>query len=135
MNTAITVPVALGNRSYRILIGGGLLRRLGALCGELPLTRRAVIVTNPVVNRLYGARVAASLRQAGFHVGIVEVPAGEPAKSLRQAARLYRDFLHHRMDRRSAVIALGGGVIGDLAGYAAATFLRGLPLIDRKSVV
>ncbi len=130
MKTAATVPVALGNRSYQIVIGSELLRRLGALCAELPLTRRTVIVTNPAVNRLYGAAAAASLRQAGFHVAIVEVPAGERAKSLRQAARLYRAFLHHRLDRRSAVIALGGGVIGDLTGYAAATYLRGLQLIQ-----
>ncbi len=130
MKTEAAVPVTLGNRSYQILVGSGLLKRLGALCSELPLTRRAVIVTNPAVNRLYGARAVTSLRRAGFHVAIVEVPAGERAKSLGQAARLYRAFLHHRLDRRSAVIALGGGVIGDLAGYAAATYLRGLPLIQ-----
>ena len=130
MKAATTVPVTLGNRSYQILIGGGLLKRLGTLCGELPLTRRAVVVTNPQVNRLYGATAAASLRHAGFQVMTVEVPAGERAKSLRQAAGLYRVFLDHRLDRRSAVIALGGGVIGDLAGYAAATYLRGLPLVQ-----
>lgn len=130
MNSATRVPVALGSRSYQILVGTGLLEQLGALCGELPLTRRAMIVTNPVVSRLYGAKASASLQRAGFQVAITEVPAGERAKSLSQAASLYRAFLRHRMDRRSAVIALGGGVIGDLAGYAAATFLRGLPLIQ-----
>jgi 3-dehydroquinate synthase len=88
------------------------------------------MVTNPVVNRLYGSTAMASLRRAGFTVTTIEVPAGERAKSLRQVASLYRAFLHHRMDRRSAVLALGGGVIGDLVGYAAATYLRGLPLIQ-----
>jgi 3-dehydroquinate synthase len=130
MKATATVPVSLGKRSYQILIGSGLLKRLGPLCAELPLTRRAVIVTNPQVNRLYGATAAASLRRIGFRVKTVEVPAGERAKSLRQAARLYRTFLDHRLDRRSAVIALGGGVIGDLAGYGAATYLRGLPLVQ-----
>ncbi|MGH7369530.1 MAG: 3-dehydroquinate synthase family protein, partial [Candidatus Methylomirabilaceae bacterium] len=130
MTIAATIPVSLGSRSYRILIGNGLLRTLGDRCAELPLTRRAMVVTNPAVNRLYGGTVSASLRRAGFHTSIVEVPGGERAKSLSQAARLYRAFLRHRMDRRSAVIALGGGVIGDLAGYAAATYLRGLPLIQ-----
>lgn len=130
MKMVATVPVTLGSRSYKIRVGSGLLQRLGDLCAEFPLTRQAVIVTNPVVNRLYGPTTSASLRRAGFHVATIEVPGGERAKSLSQAARLYRAFLHHRMDRRSAVIALGGGVIGDLAGYAAATYLRGVPLIQ-----
>lgn len=130
MRSLNTVPVSLGDRSYQIIIGSGLLKRLGELCAELPLTHRAVIVTNPVVHRLYGAVVKASLARAGFDVALVQVPNGERAKSLSQAARLYQAFVRHRMDRRSAVIALGGGVIGDLAGYAAATYLRGLPLIQ-----
>lgn len=130
MNPATTVPVRLGDRSYHIHIGSDLLKGLGTLSAELPLTRRAVIVTNPVVNRLYGARVAASLRQVGFSVAIVEVPGGERAKSLGCVARLYQAFLRSRLERRCPVIALGGGVIGDLAGYAAATYLRGLPLIQ-----
>ena len=129
MKMAARVPVTLGSRSYQIAVGSGLLKQLGELCGELLLSRRVMIVTNPVVGRLYGAKAAASLRRAGFQVGIAEVPAGERAKSLRQAASLYRALLHNRMDRRSAVVALGGGVIGDLAGFAAATFLRGIPLI------
>jgi len=130
MTIAATIQVSLDSRSYQILIGTGLLRTLGDRCAELPLTRRAMVVTNPAVNRLYGAAALASLRRAGFHTSIVQVPGGERAKSLSQTARLYRAFLRHRMDRRSAVIALGGGVIGDLAGYAAATYLRGLPLIQ-----
>lgn len=130
MRSAARVPVALGSRSYHIVAGSGLLKQVGALCGELLLGRRVMIVTNPVVSRLYGATVSASLRKAGFQVAVTEVPAGERAKSLRQAAGLYRAFLQNRMDRRCAVVALGGGVIGDLAGYAAATFLRGLPLVQ-----
>jgi 3-dehydroquinate synthase len=125
-----TVAVSLGTRSYQILIGSGLLGNLGEICTELPLTRRAVIVTNPAVHRLYGTRVKSSLARAGFDVVIAQVPDGERAKSLSQAARLYRAFVRHRMDRRSPVIALGGGVIGDLAGYAAGTYLRGLPIIQ-----
>jgi 3-dehydroquinate synthase len=130
MTTPTSITVSLGNRGYRILIGRGLLRTLGDRCADLPLTRRAMVVTNPAVNRLYGHTVTASMRRAGFHTSVVEVPGGERAKSLSQTARLYRAFLRHRMDRRSAVVALGGGVIGDLAGYAAATYLRGLPLIQ-----
>ena len=130
MKPSEIVPVTLGSRSYQIVIGSGLLKKLGEICAELPLTQRAVIVTNPAVYRLYGPGVRASLRQAGFHVAVAQVPNGERAKSLSQVTRLYRAFVRHRMDRRSAVIALGGGVVGDLAGYAAATFLRGLPLVQ-----
>lgn len=130
MKNAARIPVTLGDRSYQIVIGSGLWKQLGVLCGDLLLSRRAMIITNPVVNRLYGAKVATSLRQAGFQIRTVEVPAGERAKSLRQAGGLYQAFLHNQLDRRSAVVAMGGGVIGDLAGYAAATFLRGLPLIQ-----
>src|SRR5574337_2001017 len=130
MKGAARVPVTLGSRSYQIVVGTGLLKQLGALSGELLLSRRTMIVTNPGVGRLYGTTVATSLRRAGFQVAITEVPTGERAKSLRYAAGLYRTFLRNRMDRRSAVVALGGGVIGDLAGYAAATFLRGLPLVQ-----
>lgn len=130
MDTAARVPVALGSRSYEIVVGSGLLKHVGDLCGDLLPGRRVMIVTNPAVNRLYGTTVSNSLRRAGFQVATTEIPAGERAKSLRQAAGLYRAFLDNRMDRRSVVVALGGGVIGDLAGYAAATFLRGVPLVQ-----
>ncbi|NJD67390.1 MAG: 3-dehydroquinate synthase [candidate division NC10 bacterium] len=130
MKSEARVTVSLGSRSNPIAVGSGLLKQLGDLCGELLPSRRAMIVTNPVVNHLYGATVSASLRKAGFHVALTEIPAGERAKSLRQAARLYQAFLKNRMDRRSVVVALGGGVIGDLAGYAAATYLRGIPLVQ-----
>ena len=130
MDTAARVPVALGSRSYQIVVGSGLLKQIGPLCGELLPSRRVMIVTNPAINRLHGTAVSTSLRKAGFQTVTTEIPAGERAKSLRQAARLYQAFLDNRMDRRSVVVALGGGVIGDLAGYAAATFLRGLPLVQ-----
>jgi 3-dehydroquinate synthase len=130
MKSTERVEVALGARSYQIVIGSGLLKDMGSFCNELPIGRQVMMVMNPVVGRLYGGKVATSLRRAGFKVGTVEVAAGERAKSLRQAADLYQAFLAQRMDRHSAVLALGGGVIGDLAGYAAATFLRGLPLIQ-----
>jgi 3-dehydroquinate synthase len=123
------VPVSLAGGSYEIRIGGGLLRQLGAFCSRLSLTPRAVIVTEPAVKRLYARTISASLRGAGFRVATAEVPRGERAKSLAQTARLYDAFLRHRLDRQSPVIALGGGVIGDLAGYAAATYLRGVPLV------
>lgn len=130
------VPVRLGERSYRIHVEAGGLDRLGQLTaaalgrgpGAAPLP--VLVVTNPEVNRLYGARAVGSLEAAGFAPHVAEVPAGEEHKNLAEAARLYDRCVEARLDRGSPVIALGGGVIGDLAGFVAATYLRGLPFVQ-----
>lgn len=125
-----TIRVALGDAGYDILIGEALLRRLGLLLRRFNMTDRALIVTNPGLRNLYGETVEQALRSAGFKPATVEVPDGEAQKSLEWASRLYNAMLDHRMDRQSPVIALGGGVIGDLAGFAAATYMRGVPLVQ-----
>ena len=124
------IRVDLGEDSYDIVIGSGCLGRLGSLMRSFDLTDRALVVTHPDIATLYGERAADSLRTAGFEPAVIEVPAGEEQKSLQWAEKLYDAMLSHRMDRRSPVIALGGGVVGDLAGFAAATFLRGIPFIQ-----
>ena len=124
------IRVDLGEDSYDIVIGSGCLGRLGPLMSSFDLTDRALVVTHPDIATLYGERAADSLRSAGFEPAVIEVPAGEEQKSLQWAEKLYDAMLSHRMDRRSPVIALGGGVVGDLAGFAAATFLRGIPFIQ-----
>ena len=124
------IRVDLGEDSYDIVIGSGCLGRLGSLMSSFDLTDRALVVTHPDIATLYGERAADSLRSAGFEPAVIEVPAGEEQKSLQWAEKLYDAMLSHRMDRRSPVIALGGGVVGDLAGFAAATFLRGIPFIQ-----
>ncbi len=124
------IRVELGDDSYDIVIGSGCLGRLGSLMSSFDLTDRALVVTHPDIATLYGERAADSLRSAGFEPAVIEVPAGEEQKSLQWAEKLYDAMLSHRMDRRSPVIALGGGVAGDLAGFAAATFLRGIPFIQ-----
>ena len=129
-NSERAIRVDLGADGYDIVIGPHCLDRLGTLMRSFDLTDRALVVTHPGISEHYGERTTDSLRSAGFEPDLIEVPAGEEQKSLRWAEKLYDAMLSHRMDRRSPVIALGGGVIGDLTGFAAATFLRGIPFIQ-----
>jgi len=125
-----TVPVALGNRSYDIVIGNGLLNDLGIYMSQLQLGSKVLLVTDTNVGPLYGKKVLEVLTRANFQVTMVEVPAGETTKTLEQAARLYDAAFDHELDRSSPVVVLGGGVVGDLAGFVAATYMRGVPFIQ-----
>ncbi|MCY3771406.1 MAG: 3-dehydroquinate synthase [Gemmatimonadetes bacterium] len=129
-NSERVIRVDLETDSYDIVIGPECLDRLGSLMRSFDLTDRALVVTHPGISERYGERTTDSLRSAGFEPDLVEVPEGEAQKSLQWAEKLYDAMLSHRMDRRSPVVALGGGVIGDLTGFAAATFLRGIPFIQ-----
>lgn len=119
----------LGARSYAVQIGPGLLDAAGPACAKLRLGRRAAVVTQPAV-RAHAARVTTSLRGAGFEPTVLEVTEGEESKSLREAERLWDGFVAHGLDRSSPVVAVGGGVVGDLAGFAGAAFMRGLPVVQ-----
>jgi len=125
-----TVTVALGERSYEIHIGQHVLDQAGDLLGTLPLTKKALVVTQPAISAAYGRRVVDSLRAQGFGAEMYEVLDAEEAKSLSWVERVYDQLIDMRLDRRSLVIALGGGVVGDLAGFAAATYMRGVPFIQ-----
>lgn len=122
--------VRLGERSYPIEIGAGRLRHLGSRCRRLRLGGTCLVVSDSNVFALYGEKACASLRQAGFAVTPAVVPAGEASKSEKQLSALYGAALEAGLDRSSFVVALGGGVVGDLAGYLAATFLRGIRLVQ-----
>ncbi len=124
-----TVRVALGSRSYPVHIGAGLLARTDLLQGALA-HQRAAIVTNDVVARLYLERVAAPLESAGVGCVRIVVPDGEAHKDAATLDRVVDALLANRCDRRTAIIALGGGVVGDLAGFAAATYQRGVPFVQ-----
>jgi 3-dehydroquinate synthase len=125
------IPVRLGERSYDILIAPGLLSRAGTEVRRLlPEGRSAALVTDRNVARLHAPAVRRSLERAGFRVHVAVTPAGETAKSLATVSRLYRDFAAARLERGSPVVLLGGGVLGDLGGFAAATYLRGLPIVQ-----
>lgn len=122
--------VDLGDRSYNIFIHRGSLESVGQMVGEFNLTRRCLLVTNDTVGQIYGEQVEESLKLAGFEVKTAVVEDGEGAKSLPVAEQLYREAYSFRMERSSPVIALGGGVVGDLAGFLAATYMRGLPFFQ-----
>jgi 3-dehydroquinate synthase len=125
-----TVMVDLGDRSYPICIGAHTMDGLGARLKELKLGRRAVVITNPIVAQLHRDPVVYSLQRAGFEPTVVEIPDGEEHKNLAWLTLLYDRLIEAKLDRQCAVIALGGGVIGDLAGFTAATYLRGVPFVQ-----
>lgn len=122
--------IALGPQSHEVIIGPGLLGEVGRLIKDLELARTGILLTNPGDNRLFGGRVIRSLTDAGFTIRCVEFADREDAKGLETLGWLYRQMAAERLERRSPVFALGGVVTGEMAGFAAATYLRGLPLIQ-----
>jgi 3-dehydroquinate synthase len=122
------ITVHLGSRTYPVLVGAGLLAEAGRECARLGLGRRVVVVTQRAV-AAHAVTVTESLRAAGFAPAVVEVPEGESAKSLDEARSLWDAFLGHGLDRGSAVVAVGGGVVGDLTGFAAAAYMRGIATV------
>ena len=125
-----SVTVELGERSYPVEIGAGTLAGLGERVAQATGAKRAVVITVPPVGRRYAGRVLRSLRSAGLRASRIDVPDGEASKSLRQVERIYHELLRAGADRRSVLVALGGGVVGDLTGFAAATYLRGIPFVQ-----
>jgi 3-dehydroquinate synthase len=136
-NSAL-VTVALNNesqpnRSYDIAIAPHSLKDLGEQLSAIGLgkkSKKALIVSNPVIYKHYGEIVVNSLASAGFDVAHLILPAGERFKTALSLQKIYDAALDHRLERSSAIIALGGGVIGDMSGYAAATWLRGIELVQ-----
>jgi 3-dehydroquinate synthase len=125
-----TITVSHPNGSYPIYLGEGVLAKAGGCLAELGYSGRCALVTNPVVGRHHAEPVMESLRQAGFSPTRIDLPDGEQFKTLETVGHLYGQLVEARLDRRSPIIALGGGVLGDTAGFAAATFLRGVPLVQ-----
>ncbi|MBI3604184.1 MAG: 3-dehydroquinate synthase [Nitrospirae bacterium] len=124
------VRVSLAERSYDILIEAGLLREVGARLRELGLAGKVAVVTNPVVAKLYAPAVLRSLKAAGYQTRMIVVPEGERAKSLRWVSAILDELVRARFERGSVLLALGGGVVGDLAGFAASIFVRGIPFVQ-----
>jgi len=121
------VRVELGARAYPVVIGDGLLDEIGARLAALGFTGRCGLVTSERVGALYRERVLEALGGAGFRPTVVEFPDGEEHKNLAWLTIVYDRLLDAGLDRRSPVVGLGGGVVTDVAGFAAATLLRGLP--------
>ena len=124
------IRVKLASGGYNIHIGAGMLAETGQILKELGFNDKAVIITDPAIRNLYGNGLRQSLNGRGFKTMILEVPAGEENKSLDSAARLYEELTEFGAERNTPVIALGGGVIGDLAGFVAATYMRGTPFVQ-----
>jgi shikimate kinase/3-dehydroquinate synthase len=124
------LPVVLSSSRYDVVIGDGLLARAGALLAPVLPQKRAVVVTDANVARLHSRTVLEGLRENGFETSTVIVPAGEATKNVDSYLSVVDQLLEARVERRTTVIALGGGVVGDLAGFAAATTLRGLPFVQ-----
>ena len=124
------VKVPLGKRSYEIKIEHGLLAELGRECTRLDLAKRCAIISDANVGPRFGRKARQALVDAGFEPVLLLVQAGETAKSLKSVQSCYDQLATHRLERKSFIIALGGGVVGDLAGFVAATYLRGVPLVQ-----
>jgi 3-dehydroquinate synthase len=124
------IRVELAERSYDIIIGSTILDKLGENLKTLNLSPMAAIVSTPTVFSLYGERVSDAVRKSGFNVVTVIVPDGEEYKDLLRIQQIYDELLAHKLDRSSALIALGGGVIGDMTGFAASTYMRGIAYIQ-----
>jgi 3-dehydroquinate synthase len=125
-----TVHINLGRRSYDIEIGSGNLRDTAKFCDAEADDAHAVIITDANVDDLYTEPVADSLVESGAEVDILSIEAGEHSKTPEVAAELWEQMLDQGSDRKSVVVALGGGVVGDLAGFVAATFGRGLRFVQ-----
>jgi 3-dehydroquinate synthase len=124
------IRVELAERSYNIFIGSSILEGIGEALSHIGLSPRLALISNPTVFSLYGEPVSASIKRAGFDLVTVIIPDGEEYKNLAQVQHIYDQLLGHKLDRSSALIALGGGVIGDITGFAASTYMRGIQCLQ-----
>ena len=125
-----TLRVELGDNSYPLVVGTGLLNRVGERLTPHTKSNKVLIVSDTFLKTRYMPVILKSLEEAGLDVHTIEVPAGEENKSLTQFSHIQDSLVAHQLDRGSTLIALGGGVIGDLAGFAAAVYMRGIPYIQ-----
>ncbi len=125
-----TLHVALGDDSYAIVVGTGLLNRVGEHLTPHIKSNKVLIVTDAFVKARYVPVIHQSLVDSELDVNTIEVPAGEESKSLTQFSRIQDSLVAHQLDRGSTLIALGGGVIGDLGGFAASVYMRGIPYVQ-----
>ncbi len=129
------IPVDLGPHHYDIIIGCGVRACIGRYLRELAVGEKVAVVTHAKIDRLYGNEIRAGLVASGYDPMTILVPQGERYKTLSQVERIYDGLIQNRFERGSALVALGGGVIGDMAGFAAATFLRGIAYVQVPTTV
>jgi len=124
------LKIDLNERSYDILISRNILSKVGEFISNILEPSRIIIITHPSVRKLFGDEIESGLANVGYSPNLIEIPEGETSKSLRQVELIYDRMLELKCDRKSVLIALGGGVVGDLTGFTAATFQRGIPFIQ-----
>jgi 3-dehydroquinate synthase len=125
-----TIRVDAGQQSYDVFVGAGLLDGIGELCPDHLKGASCAVVSDENVAALYGERVLASLARAGFRPSLFTVPAGEQSKTIESAEMICSKMIEAGLDRSSFVVALGGGMVGDLAGFVAAIYHRGIPCVQ-----
>jgi 3-dehydroquinate synthase len=124
------IRVELGERSYNILIDNNTVGEIGKVLERFEFSGRIALVSNPTVYGLYGRVVSDSLKASGFEPAEIIIPDGEQYKNMESVGKIYEAMLQMRLDRKTALIALGGGVIGDISGFAASTYMRGVDFIQ-----
>ena len=132
-----TISLTLENENYNVLVGTGLLAHTASQIKSLTSinSSKAAVVTDSHVGPLYAETVISSLNEAGIETTLITVPAGEASKSMEQATSVCREMLNSGLDRKSFLVALGGGVVGDLAGFCAAIFQRGIPCVQIPTTI
>ncbi|MEX1047978.1 MAG: 3-dehydroquinate synthase [Akkermansiaceae bacterium] len=131
-----SVPVDLADRAYHVIVAPGLLGGAGEALGNTPLAGlRAAVISDETVAGFHSRVLMASLEAAGYRPTLHTVPAGEGSKSMGQAETLCREMIRAGHDRKSLVVALGGGVVGDLAGFVASIFYRGIPFVQVPTTI
>jgi 3-dehydroquinate synthase len=129
------IRVELGERSYNITIGNGILKDIGRTIEKFEFSNKVALISNPTVYDLYGKTVSESLKASGYDLTEVILPDGEEYKSLASTEKIYEALLKVKLDRKSALFALGGGVIGDITGFAASTYMRGIDFIQMPTTL
>ncbi|MFH1097469.1 MAG: 3-dehydroquinate synthase [Candidatus Desantisbacteria bacterium] len=124
------IRINLGERSYPIYIESGLLKNVGNVLTEAGVGQSVVIITNPKIGYFYEDILVSQLKEAGFETKVIEIPDGEGYKNLKTVSYLYDKLVEMQAHRKTTLIALGGGVIGDIVGFVAATFMRGIPFVQ-----
>ena len=124
------IRVNLSSNSYNIYIDKGLLERIGDTLVKEKVPCKTLLITDKNIEKVYGSIVTESLKRNKFDVRLVSLKPGEEQKTLETALTLYDACFDHKLDRNSLIVALGGGVVGDISGFVAATFMRGIPFIQ-----
>lgn len=130
-----TITINSPSNRYEVLIGNGLLEQLGERCLQAGLRGKCMVISDSNVAPIYAERVLATLAAAGYQAACLQVPAGEASKSLQQVADLCSKLTEGGIDRKGFIIALGGGVVGDLAGFVASIHYRGIPFVQVPTTI